>query len=164
MRLINTATYVLENFFNKPKPDYAVLSHRWTDSELTFCDISSSAVVGLPGFLKTKGVAQQARQDKLGHLWIDTCYIDKRNHIELNEAINSMYSLYRGAKRYYVYLHDIGKEIRTQLFGVSDWFNRGWTLQELLVPLELFSYDSKWQLLGSRFDLAGEVSRITCID
>lgn len=38
MRLIRTSTpqSELEDFAGKPTPDYAILSHRWTDDEVPF--------------------------------------------------------------------------------------------------------------------------------
>jgi hypothetical protein len=34
MRLINTANYKLEEFFDKHVPEYAILSHTWGQSEI----------------------------------------------------------------------------------------------------------------------------------
>ncbi|KAK3070151.1 hypothetical protein LTR53_010959 [Teratosphaeriaceae sp. CCFEE 6253] len=51
-----------------------------------------------------------------------------------------------------------------QGFRRSRWFNRGWTLQELIAPSKLTFYGTTWNLLGSRAQLAGLLSSITSID
>src|SRR5665811_426153 len=110
MRLINTTTHLLEDFSTQTKPAYAVLSHRWADTEITFSDISSGNISKKPGFTKFQGTTQQAKRNSLQYLWIDTCCIDKRSSFELSEAINSMYSWYKDAQRCYVYLHDVDQQ------------------------------------------------------
>jgi hypothetical protein len=39
MRLINTTTIELNEFFDKHIPPYAILSHTWGEDEVTFKDI-----------------------------------------------------------------------------------------------------------------------------
>lgn len=34
----------------------------------------------------------------------------------------------------------------------SEWFTRGWTLQELIAPKEVVFFDRKWRLIGTRSD------------
>ncbi len=59
------------------------------------------------GFHKIRFCDKQARRDSLSHFWVDTCCIDKKNAVELQEAINSMFRWYRNADRCYVYLDDV---------------------------------------------------------
>jgi hypothetical protein len=33
------------------------------------------------------------------------------------------------------------------------WFNRGWTLQELIAPIQVDFYDAGWNLFGTKQDL-----------
>jgi hypothetical protein len=49
-------------------------------------------------------------------------------------------------------------------FNRSQWFHRGWTLQELIAPAEVWFYQYDWQLLGLRSSLAYRISCITDID
>ena len=49
-------------------------------------------------------------------------------------------------------------------FASARWFNRGWTLQELLAPPRLVFYDKNWNLLGSRNDLCNTIASITRIE
>lgn len=46
----------------------------------------------------------------------------------------------------------------------SVWFQRGWTLQELLAPHHLEFYDSDWKPLGTKEELADLISAVTGID
>jgi len=75
--------------------------------------------------------------------WADTCCIDKRSSAELQEAINSMFLWYRNASLCIVYL---GKTTSRRALE-DDWFQRGWTLQELLAPKCLRFYMQDWSVL-----------------
>lgn len=45
----------------------------------------------------------------------------------------------------------------------SEWFRRGWTLQELLAPAEVLFYDAKWRPIGTKSDMQLELGAITKI-
>lgn len=93
-----------------------------------------------------------------GHLdwaWIDTCCIDKRSDAEVSEAINSMFSWYQNAQICLVYLKDVRTADADSVEKVlclqqSEWFRRGWTLQELLAPSDVLFLGSDWQSLGHK--------------
>ena len=104
-------------------------------------------------------------------VWIDTCCIDKSSSTELSEAINSMYRWYSSAAICLAYLHDVDDGVdRTKDRGPdwtvprSNWFTRGWTLQELIAPKHVIFLSRGWSLLGSKFALASEISLKTGID
>ena len=44
------------------------------------------------------------------------------------------------------------------------WFTRGWTLQELIAPEDMTFFGSEWDLIGTKFSLAGVIARITGIE
>ena len=46
----------------------------------------------------------------------------------------------------------------------SEWFTRGWTLQELVAPRIVHFYSQDWLYLGEKLRLASTLSRITGID
>lgn len=48
-------------------------------------------------------------------------------------------------------------------FDRSEWFQRGWTLQELLAPTYLTFYDKHWNPVATREQLASMISHITGI-
>jgi hypothetical protein len=52
MRLINTDTLELESFFGEIVPAYAILSHTWTDDEVSFQDMSYARRERKDGFRK----------------------------------------------------------------------------------------------------------------
>ena len=100
MYLINTETYRLENtdcIDLSSGLDYAILSHRWTQDEILYQDMTGSErdiqlkLRDRNGFAKIRGACIQARKDGLKYVWVDTCCIDKSSSAELSEAINSMY-------------------------------------------------------------------------
>jgi hypothetical protein len=60
-----------------------------------------------------------------------------------------MFQWYRDALRCYVYLSGVEKGISTgEELRNSRWFTRGWTLQELLAPLELVFFARDWTVVG----------------
>jgi hypothetical protein len=71
-RLVST------DFRGKTIPPYAILSHRWSDSEILLEDITRNAYKHQQeGYRKLQFCAKQAALDRLQYFWIDTCCIDK---------------------------------------------------------------------------------------
>ncbi|PVH67854.1 HET-domain-containing protein, partial [Cadophora sp. DSE1049] len=167
MRLINTETMLIEEFFGSDIPPYAILSHCWGDEEVGFQDIGRPRWQRMYGFIKIKYTCQQAKVDGFGYAWIDTCCIDKSSSAELSEAINSMYSWYSEATVCYVYLQDVipsdSTEKSVRQLQDSRWFTRGWTLQELLASQTVKFYDSSWNIIGTKNRLHRQLSQITQI-
>jgi hypothetical protein len=137
---------ILTDFSGKPIPPYAILSHRWSDSETLIEDISNENYKEREeGSKKLRFCAEQAAQDGLQYSWIDTCCIDRGDNNERSKAINSMFQWYRNAARCYV-LSDVSLSAVTETAACSDWeasfrasawFTRGWTLQELIAPVSV---------------------------
>ncbi|KAK2593560.1 hypothetical protein QQS21_008735 [Conoideocrella luteorostrata] len=170
MRLINAETWALENFVGKNIPPYAILSHTWgeDEEELSFHDLQTGNIEKAgKRKIKLQGCCEQAKKDKLRYIWIDTCCIDKANAVELSEAINSMFRWYKKASICYAYLSDVpsgdnSTDPNSKFFS-SRWFQRGWTLQELLAPQELCFYDQTWMSIGTKRDMSSEIQTITGI-
>ncbi|KAK0746027.1 heterokaryon incompatibility protein-domain-containing protein [Schizothecium vesticola] len=170
MRLLNVETFQFAEFVCQTPPPYAILSHTWGDDseEVSYSNVLAGRLDSpetRPA--KVSGCCDQARKDGYKYVWIDTCCIDKTNSVELQEAINSMFRWYREAAICYVYLADVppGDEIQNpdSRFHSSRWFQRGWTLQELLAPLHLRFYDFSWQFLGTKGELCEAIEDITGI-
>jgi hypothetical protein len=80
MRLLHfndTGKLTLTDFTGKSIPDYAILSHRWSEDEVRFEDLQNDSYKGKVGSRKIEFCAKQAAQDWLQYFWIDTCCIDK---------------------------------------------------------------------------------------
>ncbi|KAF2679846.1 HET-domain-containing protein, partial [Lentithecium fluviatile CBS 122367] len=185
MHLLRTDTYELV-YVSGNTPPYAILSHRWENEEITFKTINSEALRdpslasfsrGLrPSAEKIRGSCAIARQQGFDHVWIDTCCIDKSSSEELRTALNSMFKWYREATVCHVFLNDvtffeIGEHYMDMFCSdredrqgkASEWFERGWTLQELLAPRKLEFYDKHWKWMGTRDELAPMVGRVAGI-
>ncbi|KAK4544766.1 hypothetical protein LTR36_004015 [Oleoguttula mirabilis] len=168
MRLLNTQTYELQEFFEGQIPEYVILSHRWTHDEVTYKEFRKGQNKDGAGYRKIMQCCAFARSMVREFVWIDTCCIDKRSSAELSEAINSMWRYYANARECYAYLADVpsldhGRDAVLRRLRSSDWFNRGWTLQELLAPPAFVFCNRAWEIIGSRDALCAEVSAITGI-
>ncbi|KAI1452054.1 heterokaryon incompatibility protein-domain-containing protein [Annulohypoxylon moriforme] len=191
MYLLNVQTYQLEdtNIFSPlEKVDYAIVSHRWNyANEVLYQDmISNDGKISLDvreksGFAKIEGACKQAQKHNLKYVWIDTCCINKSSSAELSEAINSMYRYYEEAQVCYAYLSGLPSREDPHFsteFANHEWFDRGWTLQELIAPQEVLFYtdapytsqfnrtcqQSEWIGFGTRWSLSWRLSPITGID
>lgn len=188
MRLLHTSSLNLSDFTGHARlPDYAILSHRWGVDEVTFQDLrcfsepdpsrrsilsavfnvditSSSSKFNGKGWDKIKRCCSFARNHGFDWVWVDTCCISKESSAELSEAINSMFKWYQAAAECYAYLSDVSLENgMMKSFGDSEWFNRGWTLQELLAPKDLLFLDTDFNIIGSKENLASEIEAVTGI-
>jgi hypothetical protein len=176
VRLLDTTTLRFVEYHAPPTTDldgtsYATLSHRWSDSEVSFeeyCLIQDYEDGFLPpqqkrrvdeirnrtGYPKIMNFCNIARAGGYPLGWIDTCCIDKRSSAELSEAINSMWKFYETSGACYAYLQDVsplsagwarvGNGIET-----SEWFRRDWTLQELLAPSHVHFLTQDWELIST---------------
>jgi hypothetical protein len=167
MRLLDTTTLELREFYLADTPPYVILSHTWSDGEVIFQEMSSPIRNLKKGFDKISRTCEIARGDGLKYAWVDTCCIDKSSSAELSEAINSMYQWYSEAEFCYVYLEDLppggSPEVELQK---CRWFTRGWTLQELIAPKNSMAvkfYDMTWEYRGSRLDFTNALSSHTGI-
>lgn len=175
MRLINTRTFDLCEFIDDEIPErYAILSHRWGNEEVTFQDWQVLSVAkAKKGFAKIDMACKQAQKHGLDYLWVDTNCIDKASSTELSEAVNSMFRWYQRSTVCYAYLSDVesspggfdmtNKE-DVQEFSASEWFKRGWTLQELLAPVTLIFYSRGWSEIAPRSTMADLICETTRID
>ena len=125
MRLIHTESFQLKEFFDEAIPEYAILSHRWGEKEISYHTFIESSIFvksnwkDKSGFAKIEAFCDLARRRGWQWAWVDTCCIDKTSSAELSEAINSMYRWYRASTECYVYLYDVtwdGRHLENSLF------------------------------------------------
>ncbi|KAJ5026170.1 WD40-repeat-containing domain protein [Bipolaris maydis] len=164
----------LLKFNEGTKPPYAILSHRWgaEGTEVTFEDLQGNKGEDKLGYEKIRLCGNQAQRDGLRYFWVDTCCINKANKAELSRAIQSMFRWYRDSARCYVYLSDVlslpldttlTSGLQESKVQNSEWFTRGWTLQELLAPSSVEFFSQEWRKLGDRKSLIQEVHEATGI-
>jgi Heterokaryon incompatibility protein (HET) len=159
MWLLNTRDSELQWFMPENRPAYAILSHTWNDSEISFKDMRKKpeAQKSRLEFSKIRGACVQAIERGLDWIWIDSCCIDKRSSAELSEAINSMYKWYEDSEICFVYLQDLSSgacnldpTVIDDQFSRSKWFTRGWTLQELISANSIVFFDKHWIEIGKK--------------
>ena len=188
MRLLNTKTFEFKEFYGSVIPKYAILSHRWgeIEEEVSYKQFRKGSVPpDLPGILKIRNFCRLAAES-FQWAWVDTCCIDKRSSAELSEAINSMYNWYRDSEVCYVHLADVEFSARElsvmnqsgdafwntaegwpsfkEKFRKSCWFERGWTLQELIAPKKVVFYDAHWNLIFPLEHFYQDIAQVTGID
>ncbi|KAL8951481.1 MAG: hypothetical protein Q9222_002535 [Ikaeria aurantiellina] len=166
MRFLNATTLEFESVADSElhlvQNEWAILSHRWgaDEDEISYDDIQHSRDLSTKiSYGKIRGFGQKAVSESCKHCWIDTACINKQNSSELSEAINSMYQWYRDSKVCIVYLEDVP----SKPFSESEWFTRGWTLQELIAPESVTFYDREWNKIGTKADLMAELVKRTGI-
>ncbi|KAK5674859.1 hypothetical protein LTS10_012596 [Elasticomyces elasticus] len=174
-RLINVLTGLLEPV-NWQAPDassekrYAILSHTWgpDESEVTFREWKDGSGRLKAGYRKIEGACRQSETDGLRYIWVDTCCIDKTNNNELSEAINSMFDWYANSEICYALLSDVSgapsQGNTLERVRASQWFTRGWTLQEFIAPSKVHFYSQDWSSLQSRDTMLQELAELTGID
>ncbi|KAL8934585.1 MAG: hypothetical protein Q9216_005834 [Gyalolechia sp. 2 TL-2023] len=172
MRLLETTSLELHEFYGDSISDYAILSHTWGKEEVSYQLLLKSEAQSLAGYEKLTRFCKLAAAQGWKYAWVDTCCIDKTSSAELSEAINSMWRWYEKSAICYAHLADcvnnepygshstaFSSEIRR-----SRWFTRGWTLQELLAPAKVVFYDSRWNMIGDRDSLSLDISAATGIN
>ena len=181
MRLLDTRTGRFVWVEDPRREHYAVLSHVWAKPgnleypEQTYQDLlefqkEDRPEGTLPSKLsdKLRRFCEAALKDGFELGWADTCCIDKTSSSELSEAINSMYSWYGYSGACYAFLADVeSPSVDSKwraAFAGSQWFRRGWTLQELIAPHIVIFVSRGWEVLGSKHSLAARISSVTNID
>ncbi|KAI0441147.1 hypothetical protein F4803DRAFT_524722 [Xylaria telfairii] len=185
MRLLDTTSFELRNGEQHSfrQEGYAILSHRWVGLEITFDDLKNYTTelrtgtrpLSSPQADKIRGACETARNQGIKWMWIDTCCINKNSATEESESINSMFKWYREAELCITYLADVKRDARLPITSPnifqrtsseepSEWFFRGWTLQELLAPQEMQLFDMNWNYIGTKREMADTLARITGIN
>ncbi|TBU55267.1 hypothetical protein BD310DRAFT_695237 [Dichomitus squalens] len=184
MRLLNTRTGEFVWVDDPRTVQFAILSHVWVRKgspnypEQTYQDLVQLHLVkGKHGesvlpFLsdKVRRFLEIAQNDGFELGWVDSCCIDKTSSSELSESINSMFNWYGYAAVCYAFLHDVTAPgssdavVWESEFRDSEYFHRGWTLQELIASSVVIFLSNDWKTIGSKHTLAPLIEEITKID
>lgn len=74
MRLLNSHSLAIEEYWDANIPPYAILSHTWDHEEVSFQDMQDISIAERRfGFSKLKKAADLAAEDGYDWIWIDTC-------------------------------------------------------------------------------------------
>ncbi|KAF9223976.1 hypothetical protein BS17DRAFT_89308 [Gyrodon lividus] len=134
--------------------DYAMFSHRWgaPDDEPLLSHMNGSVydMRFPPEITKLKGFCHTAWEHGIRWAWSDTCCIDKRSRTEVEETILAMFSWYQNSSVTIVYLSDVEASSPPEMLKRSEWFTRGWTLQELLAPSRVQFYKANWASVAQK--------------
>lgn len=152
MRLINVHTLEFSEYSSNV-PKYAIASHRWkAGTEAMIKDIRNKQNTDKDGYVKVEGFAKYVREHvrHVEWLWIDTCCVNQESSQEVTEAVNSMFRWYSNAEVCLAYLADVSNAEDEREFRCSEWFRRGWTLQELLAPQMVVFLSASWELVGHK--------------
>ncbi|KAK4452740.1 hypothetical protein QBC34DRAFT_492244 [Podospora aff. communis PSN243] len=168
MWLINTTTRDLEFVQNPKKGSYAILSHTWGPTEVSFQQYPRRPTPASPdqhGLAKINKTCELARARNLAYAWVDTCCIDKSSSAELSEAINSMFQWYSDAAVCFAFLSDLEPDVDfDQGFPRCNWLRRGWTLQELIAPRFVEFYDQEWNMRTTKSGSTRAISAASGVD
>ncbi|KAI5366689.1 putative SH3 domain, heterokaryon incompatibility, SH3-like domain superfamily [Septoria linicola] len=179
MRLINIHTVQFQEFADDERPPYAIASHRWGEEETSYKSFSNEWGAASFGRNKVQNFAKLIEQLNIAEdsnralsdlglrlrcswPWIDTACINREDSAELSESINSMFRWYGSAAVFYAYLGDVLSVDYILWMSESQWFKRGWTLQELLAPRTVVFVARGWTVIGHKCSHITKVCAATC--
>ena len=128
---------------------YVMLSHKWEDGEPLFRNVELVTVYKLEVSLtniKLQSFCSLVRSLGFRWAWSDTCCIDKKDNVVLQESLVAMFSWYHDSSLTLVYLRDVSSESQEPggLQG-SMWNTRVWTYQEYLAAKRVQFYTGDWK-------------------
>lgn len=94
MRLIDTATLLMEELGGDNIPPYAILSHTWGDDEFKYEHMKEGVGQEKSGYAKIRGCVKLAAARKHKYVWIDTC-CESKKRLPYIRAISDEHSRYR---------------------------------------------------------------------
>ncbi|EIW79065.1 HET-domain-containing protein, partial [Coniophora puteana RWD-64-598 SS2] len=127
---------------------YAILSHRWSDDELSYQDFGRERPGGFEqsiGWTKIVRFCTEAARQGVCFAWIDTCCIDKTSSAELDESIRSMFKWYQNSTLCIIHLD---QTTSLEDMAGDEWFRRGWTLQEILASGRVQFFNRNWHCIA----------------
>jgi hypothetical protein len=117
-----------------------------------FEDVQTGQRTDTSGFKKVQGFAKFIRENltSIDWMWIGIRCVNQASDREVSEAVNSMFRWYSEAKLCLAYIRDVEDANNGSHFKQSEWFRRGWTLQELLAPQGILFLSRDWKIIGRK--------------
>ena len=128
---------------------YVMFSHRWDYEEPLFQRVENISVYDLEASFANIKLQTFCRLTKaLGFHWVwsDTCCIDKKDNVVLQESLVAMFTWYRGSSLTIVYLRGVWSysqqpgDLRRSI-----WNTRAWTYQEYVAAEVVQLYTEDWK-------------------
>ena len=128
---------------------YVMFSHRWEYGEPLFQRVQHISIYDLESSspnIKLQTLCKLVRSLGFQWVWSDTCCIDKKDNVVLQESMVAMFTWYRGSSLTIVYLCGVWSE--SQQPGdlwKSTWNTRAWTYQEYVAAATVQFYTEDWK-------------------
>jgi hypothetical protein len=128
---------------------YVMFSHRWEHGEPLFQTVQNISIYDLESSspnIKLQTFCKLIRSFGFQWVWADTCCIDKKDNVVLQESLIAMFTWYRGSSLTIVYLRGVWS--RSQQPGdlwKSIWNTRSWTYQEYVAAETVQFYTEDWE-------------------
>ncbi|KAL8381082.1 hypothetical protein RB595_005391 [Gaeumannomyces hyphopodioides] len=194
MRLLNVNTRELHEFNGDRIPPYAIFSHvgegagevtyqEWqrvrqharADRLFLNCDAvlvdESKSIQDKPGFAKINNFISTLNKVYPHIEWahIHNVCVNRSSSAEVDEAVNSCFGWCQRAATCLAFLDDVPIDLwplkaNPAEFSRARWFRRSWALIELVAPLEVRFFDSKFNFLSTRRELSDVLHTITKVD
>ena len=129
--------------------EYVMFSHRWEYGEPLFQTVHNISIYDLESSspnIKLQTLCKLVRSLGFRWLWSDTCCIDKKDNVVLQESLVAMFTWYRGSSLTIVYLRGVWSQ--SQQPGdlwKSIWNTRAWTYQEYVAAAIVQFYTEDWK-------------------
>ena len=126
-----------------------MFSHRWEHGEPLFQRVQNMSIYDLDSSspnIKLQTLCKLIRSLGFQWVWSDTCCIDKKDNVVLQESLVAMFTWYRGSSLTIVYLRGIWSESQQpgDLWR-SVWNTRAWTYQEYVAAAVVQFYTADWE-------------------
>ena len=128
---------------------YVMFSHRWEYGEPLFQRVHNISIYDLASSspnIKLQTLCKLILSLGFQWVWSDTCCIDKKDNVVLQESLVAMFTWYRGSSLTIVYLRGVWSQ--SQQPGdlwKSIWNTRAWTYQEYVAAAVVQFYTEDWE-------------------
>ena len=128
---------------------YVMFSHKWEYGEPIFQSVQNISIYDLESSspnTKLQTLCNLIRSLGFQWVWSDTCCIDKKDNVVLQESLVAMFTWYRGSSLTIVYLRGVWSQSQQpgDLWR-SIWNTRAWTYQEYVAAVIVQFYTEDWE-------------------